>query len=126
MVEHAPVKRRVVGSSPTIPVAFGRMHELKPMMVTSWEHTNINFVNIYNVFVLVNTKSQAGMVEMADTSDLSSDSKEWGFKSLYQYCILNRYMNWNHNRSKSTNKNIMQGDATFDKRLPMIECQYNK
>lgn len=20
----------------------------------------------------------------------------------------------------------MQGDATFDKRLPMIECQYNK
>ena len=96
MVEHAPVKRRVVGSSPTIPVAFGRMHELKPMMVTSWEHTNINFVNIYNVFVLANTKSQAGMVEMADTSDLSSDSKEWGFKSLYQYCILNRYMNWNN------------------------------
>ena len=36
------------------------------------------------------------MVEMADTSDLSSDSKEWGFKSLYQYCILNRYMNWNN------------------------------
>ena len=96
MVEHAPVKRRVVGSSPTIPVAFGRMHELKPMMVTSWEHTNINFVNIYNVFVLANTESQAGMVEMADTSDLSSDSKEWGFKSLYQYCILNRYMNWNN------------------------------
>ncbi len=31
-----------------------------------------------------------------------------------------------HNQSKSTNKNIMQGDATFDKRLPMIECQYNK
>lgn len=29
MVEHAPVKRRVVGSSPAIPVAFGRMHELK-------------------------------------------------------------------------------------------------
>lgn len=96
MVEHAPVKRRVVGSSPTIPVAFGRMHELKPMMVTSWEHTNINFVNIYNVFVLANTESQAGMVEMADTSDLSSDSKEWWFKSLYQYCILNRYMNWNN------------------------------
>ena len=96
MVEHAPVKRRVVGSSPTIPVAFGRMHELNPMMVTSWEHTNINFVNIYNVFVLANTESQAGMVEMADTSDLSSDSKEWGFKSLYQYCILNRYMNWNN------------------------------
>ena len=96
MVEHAPVKRRVVGSSPTIPVAFGRMHELKPMMVTSWEHTNINFVNIYNVFVLANTKSQAGMVELADTTDLSSDSKEWGFKSLYQYCILNRYMNWNN------------------------------
>ena len=65
MVEHAPVKRRVVGSSPTIPVAFGRMHELKqaPMMVTSWGHTNINFVNICNVFVLANTKNQAGMAE---------------------------------------------------------------
>lgn len=86
MVEHAPVKRRVVGSSPTIPVAFGRMHELKPMMATSWGHKKINKVNICNVFVLANTESQAGMVEMADTSDLSSDSKEWGFKSLYQYC----------------------------------------
>lgn len=29
MVEHAPVKRRVVGSSPTIPVTFDRMYELK-------------------------------------------------------------------------------------------------
>ena len=43
---------------------------------TLWGCTNINFVNIYNVFVLANTESQAGMVEMADTSDLSSDSKE--------------------------------------------------